>query len=149
MEETTIAALATAPVPAGVAVLRVSGPRTRLALKALFKGKKDPLRMPRTLVFGEILDFKTGSTLDKGLAVFMPAPWSFTGEDVAEFQLHGSPVLVQRVLRSLYAYGIVPATAGEFTKRAFLNGKLDLAQADIFAVLSVRQKLRTVRHGQR
>jgi tRNA modification GTPase len=133
MEETTIAALATAPVPAGVAVLRVSGPRTRLALKALFKGKKDPLRMPRTLVFGEILDFKTGSTLDKGLAVFMPAPWSFTGEDVAEFQLHGSPVLVQGVLRSLYAYGIVPATAGEFTKRAFLNGKLDLAQAEAIA----------------
>lgn len=133
MEETTIAALATAPVPAGVAVIRVSGPRTRLALKALFRGKKDPLRSPRTLVYGDILDFKTGSALDKGLAVFMPSPWSFTGEDVAEFQFHGSPVLVQQVLRSLYAYGILPAAAGEFTKRAFLHGKLDLAQAEAIA----------------
>lgn len=133
MEETTIAALATAPVPAGVAVIRVSGPRTRLALKALFRGKKNPLRLPRTLVFGDIVDFKTDSVLDKGLAVFMPAPWSFTGEDVAEFQLHGSPMLVQQVLRSLYAYGVIPASAGEFTKRAFLNGKLDLAQAEAIA----------------
>jgi tRNA modification GTPase len=133
MEGSTIAALATAPAPAGVAVIRVSGPRARTALRALFTGKKDPLRLPRTLVFGDILDFKTGSTIDKGLAVFMPAPWSFTGEDVAEFQFHGSPVLVQRVLRSLYAYGIMPAAAGEFTKRAFLNGKVDLAQAEAIA----------------
>lgn len=131
--ETTIAALATAPVPAGVAVIRVSGPRSRLALKAIFKGKKDPVRHPRTLVFGDIIDFQSGATLDKGLAVFMPAPASFTGEDVVEFQFHGSPILVQQVLRSLYAYGIVPAAAGEFTKRAFLNGKLDLAQAEAIA----------------
>ena len=133
MEETTIAALATAPAPAGVAVVRVSGPRARLALKAIFDGKRDPVRHPRTLVYGEILDFKTSAPIDKGLAVFMPAPWSFTGEDVVEFQFHGSPVLVQRVLRSLYAYGAIPAAAGEFTKRAFLNGKMDLAQAEAIA----------------
>ena len=133
MEETTIAALATAPAPAGVAVVRVSGPRARLALKSIFDGKRDPLRHPRTLVYGDILDFKTSAPIDKGLAVFMPAPWSFTGEDVVEFQFHGSPVLVQRVLRSLYAYGAVPAVAGEFTKRAFLNGKMDLAQAEAIA----------------
>jgi tRNA modification GTPase len=133
MEGKTIAALATAPAPAGVAVVRVSGPRAQLALKHTFHGKKDPARLPRTLVFGDIIDFKTGATIDKGLAVFMPAPWSFTGEDVAEFQFHGSPVLVQRVLRSLYAYGVQPAAAGEFTKRAFLNGKMDLAQAEAIA----------------
>ncbi len=133
MEETTIAALATAPAPAGVAVVRVSGPRARLALRAIFNGKRDPTRHPRTLVYGEILDFKTSAPIDKGLAVFMPAPWSFTGEDVVEFQFHGSPVLVQRVLRSLYAYGVVPAAAGDFTKRAFLNGKMDLAQAEAIA----------------
>lgn len=133
MEGTTIAALATAPAPAGVAVVRVSGPRAQLVLKAVFNGKKDPVRMPRTLVFGDILDFKSGGSIDKGLAVFMPGPWSFTGEDVAEFQFHGSPVLVQRVLRSLYAYGVLPAAAGEFTKRAFLNGKMDLAQAEAIA----------------
>lgn len=133
MEGTTIAALATAPAPAGVAVVRVSGPRSALVLKSLFSGKKDPTKLPRTLVFGDILDFKSGASIDKGLAVFMPAPWSFTGEDVAEFQFHGSPVLVQRVLRSLYAYGVLPAAAGEFTKRAFLNGKMDLAQAEAIA----------------
>jgi tRNA modification GTPase len=133
MEGSTIAALATAPVPAGVAVVRVSGPRAKLALKALFNGKKDPARHPRTLIFGDILDFKSGESIDKGLAVYMPGPWSFTGEDVAEFQFHGSPILVQRVLRSLYAYGVQPAVAGEFTKRAFLNGKLDLAQAEAIA----------------
>lgn len=132
-ESTTIVALATSPAPAGIAVVRVSGPKTKLALKAVFKGKKDPVKHPRTLVFGEVLDFKTGGAIDKGLAVFMPAPWSFTGEDVAEFQFHGSPLLVQQVLRSLYAYGISPAQAGEFTKRAFINGKLDLAQAEAIA----------------
>lgn len=133
MEGTTIAALATAPAPAGVAIVRVSGPRSRLVLKSVFNGKKDPVKYPRTLIFGDILDFKTGGSIDKGLAVFMPSPWSFTGEDVAEFQFHGSPVLVQRVLRSLYAYGVYPAAAGEFTKRAFLHGKLDLAQAEAIA----------------
>lgn len=135
MEQTTIAALATAPAPAGVAVIRVSGPRTKLALRALFRGKRDPARLPRTLVFGDILDFKSGGVIDRGLAVFMPAPWSFTGEDVAEFQFHGSPVLVQQILRSIYAYGITPAAAGEFSKRAFLNGKLDLTQAEAIADL--------------
>jgi tRNA modification GTPase len=133
MDGTTIAALATAPAPAGVAIVRVSGPRCRLVLKSVFSGKKDPLKHPRTLVFGDILDFKSGASIDKGLAVFMPAPWSFTGEDIVEFQFHGSPVLVQQVLRSLYAYGVTPAAAGEFTKRAFLNGKLDLAQAEAIA----------------
>jgi tRNA modification GTPase len=133
MEGTTIAALATAPAPAGVAVVRVSGPRSRLVLKSVFNGKKDPIKHPRTLIFGDILDFKSGAPIDKGLAVFMPGPWSFTGEDIAEFQFHGSPVLVQRVLRSLYAYGVQPAAAGEFTRRAFLNGKLDLAQAEAIA----------------
>jgi len=133
MEGTTIAALATAPAPAGVAIVRVSGPRSRLVLKSVFNGKKDPVKCPRTLVFGDILDFKSGASIDKGLAVFMPGPWSFTGEDIAEFQFHGSPALVQRVLRSLYAYGVLPAAAGEFTKRAFLHGKMDLAQAEAIA----------------
>lgn len=133
MDGTTIAALATAPAPAGVAVVRVSGPRSRTALSAVFRGKRDPLRNPRLMCFGDILDFKSGATIDTGLAVFMPGPHSFTGEDVAEFQFHGSPVLVQQVLRSLFAYGVLPAPAGEFSKRAFLNGKVDLAQAEAIA----------------
>lgn len=129
-ETSTIAALTTAPAPAGVAVIRVSGSKTRVALKALFQGKVDPVADPRRLIYGKIIDHSTGQVIDKALAVFMPAPHSYTGEDVAEFQFHGSPVLVQRILRSLFAFGVSPAEPGEFTKRAFLNGKIDLIQAE-------------------
>lgn len=130
LEASTIAALATAPAPAGIAIIRVSGPKTRTALKALFRGSPDPTLDPRHLVFGEIFDHETGQVIDKALAVFMPSPHSYTGEDVAEFQFHGSPVLVQSILRSLFAFGVSPAEPGEFTKRAFLNGKIDLVQAE-------------------
>jgi len=122
-------------MPAGIAVIRVSGEKTKLVLHELFRGKKDPVRNPRLLCFGEVIDFKNGTPIDRGLAVFMPGPWSFTGEDVAEVQFHGSPLLVQKVLRSIYAFGISPAEPGEFTKRAFLNGKMDLAQAEAIADL--------------
>lgn len=131
----TIAALATAAAPAGIAVIRVSGSDTRRALSALFQSPKSPTRTPRRLIYGQIVDHKTNAPIDSALAVFMPGPNSYTGEDVVEFQLHGSLILVQRVLRSLYAFGIAPAEPGEFTKRAFLNGKLDLAQAEAISDL--------------
>lgn len=131
----TIGALATAPYPSGIAVVRISGPNTRTALRALVRSKKDPVASPRTLVFGELIDFKSGQVIDHALAVFMPGPHSFTGEDVAEFQFHGSPLLVQKVLRSLFAFGVSPAEPGEFTLRAFLNGKMDLVQAEAIAEL--------------
>jgi tRNA modification GTPase len=131
----TIAALATAPHPAGIAVVRASGPETKAALRALFRGKKIPSEHAREMIFGDLLDYKSGEVIDHALAVFMPGPHSFTGEDVAEFQFHGSPLIVEKLLRSLYAFGCVPAEAGEFTKRAFLNGKLDLAQAEAIGEL--------------
>ncbi|MCB0333484.1 MAG: tRNA uridine-5-carboxymethylaminomethyl(34) synthesis GTPase MnmE [Bdellovibrionales bacterium] len=130
---TTIAALATSPAPAGIAVIRVSGPDTRRALAALFRGKQDPVQSPRKMIYGHLLDHKTGNIIDHALAVYMPNPFSFTGEDVAEFQFHGSPLIVQKMLRSLFAFGASPAEPGEFTKRAFLNGKLDLVQAEAVA----------------
>lgn len=129
----TIAALTTAPAPAGIAIVRVSGPATKTALKTIFRSKTNPIENPRMLLYGELLDFKSGETIDHALAVYMPNPHSFTGEDVAEFQFHGSPLLVQKLLRSLYAFGITPAEPGEFSKRAFLNGKMDLAQAEAIA----------------
>ena len=129
----TIAAIATAPAPAGVAIVRISGPQTAAALHAIFRGISDPCADPRRLIFGECVDIQTGETIDRGLAVFMRAPHSYTGEDVAELQLHGSPLIAQRVLRSLFAWGVRPAEPGEFTKRAFLNGKLDLVQAEAVA----------------
>ncbi|MCO6431048.1 MAG: tRNA uridine-5-carboxymethylaminomethyl(34) synthesis GTPase MnmE [Deltaproteobacteria bacterium] len=134
-DKTTIGALATAPAPAGIAVVRISGPATKKALRNLFRGKKDPVANPRLLVFGDLVDFKSGDIIDQALAVYMPAPFSYTGEDVGEFQFHGSPLLVQKILRSLFASGVLPAEPGEFTKRAFLNGKLDLVQAEAIADL--------------
>ena len=128
--ETTIAALATAPAPSGVAIVRVSGPKSRQALERLFHSKRKPTANPRELVLGELVDHSTGDKIDKALAVFMPGPESYTGEDVGEFQFHGSPLVVKRLLRSLSDFGIHAAEAGEFTKRAFLNGKLDLIQAE-------------------
>jgi len=134
-EVSTIAALTTAPAPAGIAIVRVSGPATKTALKALFRSKHSPVDKPRMLLYGDLLDHRTGETIDHALAVYMPNPHSFTGEDVGEFQFHGSPLLVQKVLRSLHAFGISPAEPGEFTRRAFLNGKMDLAQSEAIADL--------------
>jgi len=134
-DTSTIAALATAPVPAGIAVVRISGPKTKTALKSLFRSKHSPVAKRRELVLGEVIDFQSGEVIDKALAVYMPGPYSFTGEDIGEFQVHGSPLLVQKILRSLYAFGIEPAEAGEFSKRAFLNGKMDLVQAEAIADL--------------
>ncbi len=127
---TTIAALATAPASAGIAVIRISGPLTRKALSSLFQSKTSPTDNPRMLCYGKLLDYQSSAVIDKALAVFMPSPNSYTGEDVAEIQLHGSLLLVQKVLRSLYAFGISPAEPGEFSKRAFLNGKFDLIQVE-------------------
>lgn len=132
-EPRTIAALATAPQPAGIAVIRVSGPDTRRAISSLFRGKKNPAEYPREVIFGHLIDHKSSGVIDTALCFFMPGPASFTGEDVGEFQFHGSPLLVHKMLRSLYSFGLAPAEPGEFTKRAFLNGKVDLLQAEAIA----------------
>jgi tRNA modification GTPase len=131
----SIAALATAPAPAGVAVIRVSGGQTTSAIEALFRARTSPIEHPREMCFGSILNHKNGDVIDHGLCVYMPGPRSFTGEDVAEFHTHGSPLIAKRVLQSLFAFGITPAEPGEFTKRAFLNGKIDLVQAEAIGEL--------------
>mgnify|MGYP001180932616 CR=1 FL=1 len=134
-EQDTIAALATHPGPAGVAIIRVSGPDTRRISTECVDSAWSPIENARRLVFGRIVNPNTGTVIDHGLAVFMPAPHSFTGEDSLEFQIHGSPLLVQMLLRALYENGIRPAEPGEFSKRAFLNGKMDLTQAEGLADL--------------
>ncbi len=130
----TIIALATAPAPSGIAVVRVSGNRAKQSLKVAFSSREDPASDPRRMVFGRIIDEK-GGLIDQALAVFMPAPNSYTGEDVVEFQFHGSPVAADRLISSLLRHGFSMAEPGEFTKRAFLNGKLDLLQAEAVADL--------------
>lgn len=126
----TIVAPATAPGRAGVAVVRVSGPATRSIVAAV----AGALPAPRTAVLRDFADAQ-GEPIDTGLVLFFPAPASFTGEDVAEFQGHGGAVVTDLLVRRICGLGARPARPGEFSERAFLNDKLDLAQAEAIADL--------------
>lgn len=126
----TIAAIATAPGAGGIGIVRISGPHSRRIAFALI-GKK---LKPRIFYFAAFRD-EHGTSLDRGLAVYFAAPHSYTGEDVLELHAHGSPVLLDLLLRRAIALGARSARPGEFSERAFLNGKLDLAQAEAVADL--------------
>ena len=128
----TVFALSSGSPPAGIAVVRVSGPEAGVAIET-FCGRPTPARMA-TLC--SIKDSAAGGEIDRGLVVFFPGPHSFTGEDVAEFQVHGGRAIVARLLRSLGELPrFRPAEQGEFTRRAFNNGRLDLTQAEGIADL--------------
>ena len=121
----TIAAIATAPGRAGIGVVRVSGDRLgELALDIC--GKKPFARVATLCDFND----GEGGVIDQGLALYFPAPHSYTGEDVLELQGHGGPVVLQRLLQRCIRLGARVAEPGEFSKRAYLNGKMDLAQAE-------------------
>ena len=127
-----IAAIATPSAPAAIGVVRVSGPGCFTVCEAVFRtpgGKAFETLEPRKMVLGEILDAR-GRVLDHGLAVRFPGPHSYTGEDSAEFHCHGSPIVLHELLLALFAAGARQARAGEFTRRAFLNGRLDLTEAE-------------------
>lgn len=132
----TIAAIATAPGAGGVAVLRVSGPTARAVLTQVFHPAATAFLdyVPWKLTRGKVMDAQ-GYPLDDALAVFMPGPRTFTGEDVAELHCHGGPALVMAVLEELFRAGARQAERGEFTRRAFLNGRMDLNQAEAVAEL--------------
>lgn len=129
-ENDSIAAIATAPGLSGIGVVRVSGPRLSAIVEGLV-GK--PLR-PRQAVLSEFRDAR-GEAIDQGLALFFPAPHSYTGEDVLELHGHGGPVVLQQLLKRCLELGARTAQPGEFTQRAYLNDKLDLAQAESVADL--------------
>jgi len=127
----TIFALATAPGRSAVAVVRVSGPGTRAALEALAGTGLRPRRATlRTLRRPE-----DGQILDKALTLWFPGPASYTGEDSAELHLHGGRAVIEGVMEALAERGLRPAEPGEFTRRAFESGKLDLSQAEAVADL--------------
>jgi tRNA modification GTPase len=105
----TIAALSTAPAPSGVAVIRVSGPESVAVVSALFRSRQSFAEQPRTAVFGTFIAPDSGEKIDSGLVLYMPGPRSFTGEDVCELQLHGSPIIVREILRQLFAQGAAPS----------------------------------------
>ncbi|MEL6423602.1 MAG: tRNA uridine-5-carboxymethylaminomethyl(34) synthesis GTPase MnmE, partial [Pseudomonadota bacterium] len=141
MTAETIYALSSGSGRAGVAVIRISGPQTRTALERLI-GKVPPARHA---VHAGIRGVEQGDLIDRGLVLFFPAPASFTGEDVAELQVHGSPAVVARVLADLSQMsGCKLADPGAFTERAFLNGKLDLTEVeglgDLLAAETERQR---------
>ena len=124
-----IAAISTPPGPGGVGILRLSGPGAIGAASQVFRprGKVPLAQAPdRQLLYGAVLD-RDGRTIDTGLAFVSRAPHSYTGEETAELQCHGSPMVLTL---GLDAAGARPARPGEFTQRAFLNGKLDLTQAE-------------------
>ena len=127
----TICAIATAPGRGGVGVIRVSG-RDLLPLAAQLSGGKTP--RPRYATYTDFLA-ADGSAIDNGLMLYFPAPHSFTGEDVLELQGHGGPVVMRMLLARCVELGSRLAEPGEFSKRAFLNDKLDLAQAESVADL--------------
>lgn len=136
IESTTIAAISTPPGTGGIGVVRVSGQDALAVAGRVFRAKSglSPAEMPGyTCALGRVSG--PDGDLDDALLTVFRAPRSYTGEDVAELSCHGGGFLLRQVLRLCLDAGAVPATAGEFTKRAFLNGKLDLAQAEAVADL--------------
>ena len=129
-EKDTIAAIATAPGQGGVGIVRVSGNQARTISEQLL-GKSITTRYAHYTPFLE----ENAETIDNGIALFFEGPNSFTGEDVLELQGHGGPIVLDILLKRVLSLGARPAKAGEFSERAFLNDKIDLAQAEAIADL--------------
>jgi tRNA modification GTPase len=140
----TIAACATPPGNGGVGIIRISGRHvTKIAAQLLSK-----IPAPRQALYTPFID-TDGSTLDSGIALYFPGPHSYTGEDILELQGHGGSVVLDMLLRRVLALGARLANPGEFTERAFLNNKLDLAQAEAVADLIESSTEQSVRSAQK
>ncbi|GIM45894.1 tRNA modification GTPase MnmE [Collibacillus ludicampi] len=130
-EVDTIAAIATALGEGSVAIVRLSGPESIAVVDRIFKSRKRLSEQDtHTLTYGHIVDPQTEEVVDEVLVALMRAPRSYTREDVVEIHCHGGIIAVQRILRLVLRYGARLAEPGEFTKRAFLNGRIDLPQAE-------------------
>lgn len=140
----TIAAIATPAGKGGVGVIRVSGERVPVIIE-LVLGRPIEARKANFLPFFD----RDGTILDSGIALFFPAPRSFTGEDVLELQAHGSPVILDLLLQRILSLGVRMARPGEFSERSFLNDKIDLAQAEAIADLIESSTIHAARSAQR
>lgn len=145
----TIFALSTPGLPAAVAVIRISGNRSRFVIETMSAGVPEP----RVAAYRPIVDPETGDIIDRGLVLWFPGPTSFTGEDAAELHLHGGPAVVRAVLDALSRLpDMRSAEAGEFTYRAFLNGKMDLTSveglADLISAETDSQRRQALRQGE-
>ncbi len=130
----TIAALATAPGRGGIGIIRLSGPKSLVIAEQILKTSLKP-RYAHYLPFYDAINDDKPLIIDSGIALYFPGPNSFTGEDVVELQGHGGPVVMDMLLQSVFSLGAKAAKPGEFSERAFLNDKLDLAQAEAIADL--------------
>jgi len=143
----TIAAIATPLGEGGIGIIRISGPRAEELLMGVFFPEKPIHRfISRRLYLGEIRDPQSNAALDQVLACLMRAPHSYTGEDVVEISCHGGPMVLRKILNVVVRGGVRHAEPGEFTKRAFLNGRLDLTQAE--AVLDLVRSRTERSHAQ-
>lgn len=131
----TIAAISTPMGEGGIGIVRMSGEGALEIAQRVFRRRSTKPLQPNRVYFGEVVDPDAGETLDRALLIPFRAPHSYTGEDIAELHCHGSPYLLRRVLELVCRLGARLALPGEFTMRAFLNGKLDLAQAEAVADL--------------
>lgn len=129
---TTIAAIATGPAAGPIGIIRVSGPQTLAIADKIFtpQGKGAMSERPSRLLTYGALHARDGRVIDHCLCCVMHAPHSYTGEDMAEIQCHGSPAILSETLAALFANGAQQAAPGEFTQRAFLAGKMDLSGAE-------------------
>jgi tRNA modification GTPase len=129
MHESTIAAIASPPGVGAVALIRVSGPDAAEVAARVFSGRPRSKWQPRHQHWGRLTG-ADGAGIDEGLLTYFPGPGSFTGEDVVEIACHGGMLVTRRVLEALFEAGAGPADPGAFSQRAFLNGKIDLTQAE-------------------
>ena len=144
IHQDTIAAQATAPGRGGVGIIRVSGPAALSVAREVLKLEPKP----RYAHYSPFFDHD-GQALDEGIALYFPNPASFTGEDVLELQGHGGPVVLDLLLQRILALGVRQANPGEFSERAFLNDKLDLAQAEAIADLIDSTSVQAARSAMR
>ncbi len=128
MQQDTICALATPAGTGGIGVIRISGSGTKQVMEKVFERSKGGEVVPRYFYYGKVQ--YDGMVYDQALCVYFASPFSYTGEDVVEFHLHGGLTVINSVLSLLVRLGVRPAQPGEFTKRAFLNGKISLSQAE-------------------
>jgi len=136
MKSDTIVAFSTALAQAAIGIVRLSGPQALDIAERLFKGKKSLKKVKsHSLVYGHIVDPETNVIMDEVLVAVMRAPKTYTREDIVEINAHGGPLVLKQILKLLLAQGARLAEPGEFTKRAFLNGRIDLTQAEAVAEL--------------
>lgn len=126
----TIAAISTSPGVGGIGIIRISGEQAFNVVKKIFKPKSNKEILPYTMKYGFIVDPKTGKNIDEVLVSYFFAPKSYTTENMCEINSHGSSIVMRKILELCLENGAVLAMPGEFTKKAFLNGRIDLSQAE-------------------